>query len=586
MEQSKEFVERINELTEKIAVESENIKLYQERGECYFHIGNYTKAIADYTQAIEFDSKNVSAHLYLGRSYFKIKTYDEAVSNFNKVLEFDPENKKADIYLNLCHKNLNKSYKSKEELLKPIEKNLSKIPYVKAFLYLKDKEYDEGINLFNQTVESDPEKIENYWLRGIFYFKKQEYNEAIKDFDKAIKLDPEKTESYLVRGYFYHQIERNDEAVKNFDKAVELAPENLMVYLIRRFSYYAMGNYETFLNNLDKESEIASGGTAFAQKFYKFLSVIGSVIQRKEDEKIQLRTDILQAVSHTISNIMLANKSITKRIKNGTNTANDVNRLELLNDLVLSTMKVIKVVFSNEDIVVLKAPDDLSYEKIKDGISLHDLLYFCLNINLYYLVIGEGEEAWATIRNIFFSINRYDKKDVREKLGMLKEMRKSPPFSISELSEEQISGFVNAFQSEQFEPIHKFFAIQIEELRNLYVRKDSYTFSVLFIILLELTKNMIRYGTIGDREARRFTMKSETEGEYVVLTLANVCQKSRLNFKESTLKGLAMIQEFSKVVGKFEQAEKDTEDSELLEFATKLFIKRPEHQETVGQEGV
>ncbi|MDM8521961.1 tetratricopeptide repeat protein [Desulfococcaceae bacterium HSG8] len=302
--------------------------------------------------------------------------------------------------------------------------------------------------------------------------------------------------------------------------------------------------------------------------------------KQKEQEKSELKTKIFQAVSHTISNIMLANKAITKRIKSGTSSMNDVNRLELLNDLVLSTMNAIKLAFSNQDIVLSRAQDELFCEKISDGISLHDLLWFCLNINLYYLVVGEGEEAWATIRNIFFSINRYDKKDVREKLAVLKEMRKSPHFSISELSEEQIAGFVNVFRSDQFEPIHRFFDIEIEELGNLYVKKNSYTFSVLFIILLELTKNMIRYGTIEDRTARRFIVKSETEGDYIVLTLANACRKSRLNLKESTLKGLAMIQEFSKVVGKFEQSEKDMEDSELLEFAARLFIKRPEGQET------
>ena len=304
------------------------------------------------------------------------------------------------------------------------------------------------------------------------------------------------------------------------------------------------------------------------------------VIEHKR-ELNELRTNIFQAVSHTISNIMLANKSITKRIRNGTNSVNDVNRLELLNDLVLSTMKAVKLAFSKENIVVSKAPDDLSWEKIKDSISLHDLLYFCLNINMNYLVSGEGEEAWATIRNVFFFVNKYDRKNYLNKLSMLKELRKSPHFSIFELSEDQTANFVDVFWSEQFQPVHQFFGVQIEELRNLYVKKNSYTFSVLFIILLELTKNMLRYGTIENREARKFVMRSETDDDYIILTLANVCQKSRLNLKESTHKGLTMIQEFSKVLGKFEKAEKDIGDSDFLEFTTTLFIRKPEHQKTV-----
>jgi len=691
IEQAEKHIERISELTEKIATEPENVKLYQKRGERYFRLNDYDKAIADYTQLIELDPENVIALSYRGRCYYKIKKYDEAIADFDKALTFDPENKKASTYRKLCHEHLNKSNMFKEEHLRTLEKEHSKDHSAELISYLQNEDHDKALNFTNQLIKFAPENIDNYSNRGFIYFAKKEFDNAVKEFDNAIKIKPGKKNSYIQRGIAYLYMKKKDEAVKDFDKFFEFFPENSN-YSVIRGAYYFGVKRDQALNDLDrfvaldpensnnytmrgvfhllkkKENEAADDFTkaielepkksvnyllrylsrnlpgkkanrlndlekcieldpknqlgysvidalirimntdedveefinifegrnegppeadkliqAIFQMLSRFASMVASVIDKKENEKIQLRTDIFQAVSHTISNIMLANKTITKRIRNGTNSENDVNRLELLNDLVLSTMKAVKLAFSKEDIVVSKAPDDLSLEKIHDGISLYDLLCFCLNINLNYLVSGEGEEGWATIRNVFFSIDRYDKKNVAEKLAMLKEMRKSPHFSISELSHDQINSFMKTFHSETFQPIHHFFAIQTEELRDFYVRKDSYTFSVLFIILLELTKNMLRYGTIQDKDARKFTMKSEINGNDLVLTLANTCQKSRLNLKESTLKGLAMIQEFSKVLGRFEKTEREIE-SDLLEFTTKLFIRIPNRQEAAQKE--
>ncbi|QTA84193.1 tetratricopeptide repeat protein [Desulfonema magnum] len=585
-----------NYLNKQTELHPENPTIYLFKGILHFLMEKKDEAVNDFDKFIEFAPEDRNNYFIRGIFYHLLKK-EEAINDFNKAIELDenPKNYLFRAFFHLLKEKKNEAVNDFDRFTEffPEDQNYTAI---RGFYHSLLKK-DQAVNDLNKNIELEPENPKNFFMRGIFYLHNEKLNEAVNDFDKTIELEPENPNNYLLRGISLYFIKKEDEAFKDFEKSIELNPENLVPYSIRRFVHYMKGDFEESFRIFEKEFQLSSEQNNFIRFIYKLLSNINSTIRKKE---VQLKTDIFQAVSHTISNIMLANKSITRRIKNGTSSVNDVSRLELLNDLVLSTMNAVKLAFSNENIVLSRAQDELFYEKIKDGISLHDLLWFCLNVNLYYLVVGEGEEAWATIRNIFFSINRYDKKDVKEKLAMLKEMRKSPHFSISELSHDQIAGFVNAFQSEQFEAIRRFFAIEIEALGNLYVKKNSYTFSVLFIILLELTKNMIRYGTIEDTDTRKFTIKTENAEDYVVLTLENVCQKSRTNFKESTLKGLAMIQEFSKVVGKFEQTEKNMEDSEHLEFAARLFIKRPEHlefaarlfikrpehQETVTKEGM
>ncbi|GEM_PF-5923299 len=641
MSQTTDFEKKIKELTAKIALKPENADNYLERGRLCYKEGFYNEALKDFNKVLELnpENKKVKAYIelcstkvnqvikaedyseeyknnidensfsdpldevselfeFLHRVFFYLQRgeNDNGIKYLNKIVEFRPKDIRIYIFRGIFYSRSRKYKEAEEDFNKIVELKPNEIRsyFIRGLYYHVVQKQEKAINDLNKIIELDPEKMESYLMRGIYYHLIGKHEDALNDFDKIAKVNPEKV---FIRGGYRHLIQQYEEAEKDFSKNIDLKPIDPLGYFFRGFHYHLIQKNEEAMSDFKKFSEFSESyrvsdifTLCFKYIFLPFIQSVTEIKKKNEQEKLELKTNIFQAVSHTISNIMVANKSITKRIKNGTNSMNDVNRLELLNDLVLSTMNAVKLVFSNEDIVLSQARDELFSEKIKDGISLHNLLWFCLNINLYYLVVGEGEEAWATIRNIFFSIDISDKKKVKEKLNMLeampKETRNLPLFSISDLSEDQISGFVNAFQSEQFEAVHQFFVIQIENLRNLYVKKDSYTFSVLFIILLELTKNMLRHGTIEDQSVRKFTMKSETDGDYVILTLANVCQKSRLKLKESTLKGLSMIQEFSKAVGKFEQSKKYIEISEFFEFEAKLFIKKPEHQEMVKDEGI
>lgn len=598
--------------TKKIESEPENAGHYRKRANRRFENGEFASALNDYSKATEMNPK-ITDYFERGMIYLNTKNYNNAVGDFSKVIDFDSicshikiETPLSYLFRSYCHYKMENDENALRDILsfdknqlvfsirkiKQKHKNMiremvedSSISFMlRAMSLLFDVKYkrstlDLVMFLDNFNFEQDPPENAQNVIPDIFRY----YPKFVGNLPKTLERDGK--EFFLINTkmsflkYIFFLFQNRYNSSKWIISFIFVSLFLLTHYF---WGYIAGLSFLIatilFLIRTPLISDQIHATLLYFDLSESFQEKSIELAEKHEQEKSELKTKIFQAISHTISNIMMANKSITRRIKSGTSSVNDVSRLELLNDLVLSTMNAVKLAFSNENIVLSRAQNELFCEKTEDGISLHDLLWFCLNVNLYYLVVGEGEEAWATIRNIFFSINRYDKKDVKEKLAMLKEMRKSPHFSISELSRDQIAGFANAFQSEQFEPVRRFFAIEIEALGNLYVKKNSYTFSVLFIVLLELTKNMIRYGTVEDQAARKFTVKSETEGNYAVLTLANVCRKSRLNLKESTLKGLAMIQEFSKVVGRFEQSEKETENSELIEFAAKLFIKKPGHQ--------
>lgn len=57
----------------------ENVNIYINRGDLYYKINDFNKAIADYKFAIELNPSNYDLYLALGSSYRSLKNYDEAI---------------------------------------------------------------------------------------------------------------------------------------------------------------------------------------------------------------------------------------------------------------------------------------------------------------------------------------------------------------------------------------------------------------------------------------------------------------------------------------------------------------------------
>jgi hypothetical protein len=291
-----------------------------------------------------------------------------------------------------------------------------------------------------------------------------------------------------------------------------------------------------------------------------------------EREKNKLKTRIFQAMSHTIGSFVWSDKLIINKIREGRSSENDIRRLELFNDLILSIMNSIKIAYSSDEIINCTLDKDIEFSKNPKNISLYHLFYFCFNINLERLI--RGDEGWGSTRKSFFFLDKKDKTNYWKSIDYFESIQNSPNFLISSLSEDAITNFIEFFKSNVLQKVNRYFDIQINELKNLYVIRNSYTFSVLFVIFLELTKNMFRYGSIKDKVKRIFKIYTVSDKEYFHINFINFVHKSSFVVKEGTLQGLAMVQEFSKVLGNFKKDEKPFENSNFNKFSIELSIRK------------
>ena len=79
---------------------------FYNRGNVYYDLGSYRKAIDDYWAAISLNNNDSDAYTMLGNCYIQIKDYDKAKSCYKKALQINPSDKQAKQNLNYLEQHL------------------------------------------------------------------------------------------------------------------------------------------------------------------------------------------------------------------------------------------------------------------------------------------------------------------------------------------------------------------------------------------------------------------------------------------------------------------------------------------------
>ncbi|MDP6925119.1 MAG: tetratricopeptide repeat protein [Candidatus Scalindua sp.] len=171
----------ITYLSDTIRLNPENQYAYLNRGDAYYSLKQYKKAIEDYNKTIELDPENVIAYGRKGDAYGRLKQYKNSIINYAKAIELDPEY--APAYNN------------------------------RANILFTTRQYEKAIKDYSKTIELDPENDTVYSNRGLAYSGLEQYEKASADYNKAIELAPEDA-------YHYVYLSKIDIFTGNYDSAL------------------------------------------------------------------------------------------------------------------------------------------------------------------------------------------------------------------------------------------------------------------------------------------------------------------------------------------------------------------------------
>ena len=138
------------------------------------NLKNYKEAILYYEIAIEIDLSFSSPHNGLGIVYYNKKEYEKAIEEFNQAIEKIKRGEEKFFYSILIRN--------------------------KARTMIKKKEYKNALDEIQKlNLQSDIEKGEYYFIKGVALYKIFQYKEAIIYLQKSISLSPQSYEEI----YFY-----------------------------------------------------------------------------------------------------------------------------------------------------------------------------------------------------------------------------------------------------------------------------------------------------------------------------------------------------------------------------------------------
>ncbi len=128
--------------------------------------------------------------------------------------------------------------------------------YNRGIAYYKIGDYNRAIEDYDKAIEIQPDYAKVYCNRGVAYNRKGDYNRAIEDYDKAIEIQPDDAESYSNRGVAYDDIGDYNRAIEDYDKAIEIQPDYVQAYINRGVTYYKKGDYNRATEDFNKAIEI------------------------------------------------------------------------------------------------------------------------------------------------------------------------------------------------------------------------------------------------------------------------------------------------------------------------------------------
>jgi protein O-mannosyl-transferase len=192
------------------------VRPYNNLGEAYDKLGNYSSAIDEFKAALSLNPNYVFALSNLGNIYGKLKNYQESVKYFQKAIAIKPDYAPANYNLGKALHALGKPRQARGYYQKAVEANSY---FVEAIFNLAHIETELGF-----------------------------YDDAIKNYRKFIELQPKLDRAYLGLGRAFLGVKENAKAIEAFKKAVELNPSSLSPSLNLATAYLNSGNIDESIN--------------------------------------------------------------------------------------------------------------------------------------------------------------------------------------------------------------------------------------------------------------------------------------------------------------------------------------------------
>jgi len=252
LDASKKNVDCIKFLDVFIEKDPNIAKAYYNRGNAYYRLNQYERAIEDYNKTIELNQNLAEPYNNRGLAYIGLGRYGMAIDDCSKAIELNS--------------NFAETYNNR------------------GLAYIGLKKHERAIEDYNKAIELNPNLVWAYNNRGATYYGLKKHERAIEDYNKAIELNPNYAEAYNNRGNAYGGLNEHEMAILDYNRAIELNPNFAGAYGNRGKTHSAIGRYKESARDFKKAGIIFfdSGGVEYSVKTFSFCFNLRAKIENED----------------------------------------------------------------------------------------------------------------------------------------------------------------------------------------------------------------------------------------------------------------------------------------------------------------
>ena len=212
MSEYEDIDQRINKLTAQILTEPHNTGLYVARGDAWFKLHEFDKAVSDYDQALSIDKDISAAWFGRGMAYGRMGQIDKGIADLGQFIKRNPK---------------------------------SSVAYTKRGVrYLWKGDRNNAEKDLRKAIELNPNNAEAHDDLGVIHAQRGDVTEAISHFSKTIAIDPTYQKGHHNLAMAYHLAGENTKALLMIDKALAIKGNEKVSLLLKSQILAAQGKHQ------------------------------------------------------------------------------------------------------------------------------------------------------------------------------------------------------------------------------------------------------------------------------------------------------------------------------------------------------
>ncbi|MDA9070353.1 tetratricopeptide repeat protein [Arenitalea sp.] len=213
---------------------------------------NLSEKISLLTQVIKLEPQNLDAYFYRAIAKNDLGDYRGAIVDYSKVIVEEPD---ADTYFNRGNSrySLKDFTGAKEDYAKAfmLDENFIDALYSLACVKLDLEEYEKAIKDFTGVIKQVPDNYNTYMLRASAYKALEQFTNALNDYSMAILIEPN-ADNYFNRGVFLMDIKYYQDANTDLTKSLRLNNNNSFAHFYRGASNLFLGKFNDAISDFSE----------------------------------------------------------------------------------------------------------------------------------------------------------------------------------------------------------------------------------------------------------------------------------------------------------------------------------------------